>query len=98
MFREFTTDDPRRPVYQVKGSLLYCVANMPGAVPHTSTFALTNVTLPHVTEIADRGWRQALRADSGFALGRNAHEGKLTYGSVADAHGLGSVSVHEVLE
>ncbi|MHB1533695.1 MAG: alanine dehydrogenase [Acidimicrobiales bacterium] len=80
------------PVYRVGESVFYCVANMPGAVPHTSTFALTNVTLPYVMEIANLGWREALRADAGLALGLNAHGGKLTYASVAEAHGMDSVS------
>lgn len=85
------------PVYRVHGSLFYCVANMPGAVPHTSTFALTNVTLPYVLEIADLGWREAMRRDPGLALGLNAHDGRLTYPSVADAHGLAAVDVATVL-
>ena len=67
------------PVYKVHESLFYCVANMPGAVPHTSTYALTNVTLPYALEIADRGWRDALRADPVLALGLNTHDGELTY-------------------
>jgi len=85
------------PVYKVHGSLFYCVANMPGAVPHTSTFALTNVTLPYVLEIANLGWREALRRDHGLALGLNAHDGRLTYPSVAEAHGLAAVDLATVL-
>jgi alanine dehydrogenase len=85
------------PVYKVHDSLFYCVANMPGAVPHTSTFALTNVTLPYALEIADLGWRAALTRDHGLALGLNTHEGQLTYASVAEAHGLASVDVAAVL-
>jgi alanine dehydrogenase len=76
------------PVYAVHDSLFYCVANMPGAVPHTSTYALTNVTLPYVTEIANLGWRQALRADTSLARGLNTHDGQVVYPSVAEAHGL----------
>ena len=72
-----TTHD--NPTYPVHNSLFYCVANMPGAVPHTSTYALTNVTLPYAVEIANRGWREALRADPSFALGLNTHEGSVTY-------------------
>ncbi len=79
------------PVYQVHESLFYCVANMPGAVPHTSTYALTNVTLPYALEIADRGWREALRSDPVLALGLNTHDGEVTYASVAEAHGLPAV-------
>ena len=63
------------PTYRVHNSLFYCVANMPGAVPHTSTYALTNVTLPYVLEIANLGWRDALRADPALALGLNTQEG-----------------------
>jgi alanine dehydrogenase len=85
------------PVYKVHDSLFYCVANMPGAVPHTSTFALTNVTLPYALEIADLGWRAALTKDHGLALGLNTHEGQLTYASVAEAHNLPSVGVASVL-
>ncbi len=76
------------PTYRVHDSVFYCVANMPGAVPHTSTYALTNVTLPYVLEIANHGWRDALRADPALAGGLNTHEGALTCQPVADAHGL----------
>jgi len=76
------------PTYRVHDSVFYCVANMPGAVPHTSTYALTNVTLPYVVEIANRGWREALRSDPSLALGLNTHEGMLTCRPVAEAHGL----------
>jgi len=85
------------PVYRVHDSLFYCVANMPGAVPHTSTYALTNVTMPFAVEIADRGWRDALRADPVLALGLNTHDGQITYPSVAEAHGLPAVSLEAVL-
>ena len=90
-----TTHD--NPTYPVHNSLFYCVANMPGAVPHTSTYALTNVTLPYALEIANRGWRDALRADPALALGLNAHEGTLTYRSVAEAHGLPWIPTSEAL-
>ncbi|NJC71822.1 alanine dehydrogenase [Planosporangium thailandense] len=85
------------PVYQVHNSVFYCVANMPGAVPHTSTYALTNVTLPYAVELANRGWRDALRADPALALGLNTHAGQVTYGPVAEAHGMTHVPVTEVL-
>jgi alanine dehydrogenase len=85
------------PVYKVHGSLFYCVANMPGAVPHTSTYALTNVTLPFALEIADQGWREALRADPVLALGLNTHDGIVIYPSVAEAHGLAVGSLEAVL-
>ncbi len=85
------------PTYRVHDTIFYCVANMPGAVPHTSTFALTNVTLPYVVEIANRGWREALRRDPSFALGLNTHEGQVTCQPVADAHGLPAATLAEVL-
>src|SRR2546430_1668744 len=76
------------PTYRVHNSVFYCVANMPGAVPHTSTYALTNVTLPYVLEIANLGWREALRTDPSLAGGLQTHEGALTCEPVAEAHGL----------
>jgi alanine dehydrogenase len=85
------------PTYRVHNSVFYCVANMPGAVPHTSTYALTNVTLPYVLEIANKGWREALGNDPSFALGLNTHEGSITCAPVAEAHGLPSVPLAEVL-
>ena len=85
------------PTYPVHDSVFYCVANMPGAVPHTSTYALTNVTMPYAVELADRGWRDALRRDPALALGLNTHEGRVTYGPVAEAHGLEVLPLAEVL-
>jgi alanine dehydrogenase len=85
------------PTYMVHKSVFYCVANMPGAVPHTSTYALTNVTLPYVMEIARYGWREALRRDSSFAPGLNTHDGAITCGPVADAHGQPALPLAEVL-
>jgi alanine dehydrogenase len=85
------------PTYKVHNSMFYCVANMPGAVPYTSTYALTNVTLPYAVELANRGWRDALRADRALALGLNTHDGAVTYGPVAAAHGLASLTLDEVL-
>jgi alanine dehydrogenase len=76
------------PTYTVHGSVFYCVANMPGAVPHTSTYALTNVTLPYATALADKGWRQALREDPVLAPGLNTVDGQVTNLAVAQAHGL----------
>ncbi len=76
------------PVFEVEGSLFYCVANMPGAVPHSSTHALVNATMPYVLEIADRGWREAARSDPALAEGVNVVEGELVYAPVAEAHGL----------
>ena len=86
------------PTYQVHESVFYCVTNMPGAVPHTSTYALTNVTLPYTVELANHGWREALRRDPALALGLNTHDGQVTYGPVAEAHEMASISVDEVLK
>jgi alanine dehydrogenase len=78
-----THDDP---TYKVHESVFYCVANMPGAVPHTSTYALTNVTLPYAVELANRGWRDALRQDAALAGGLNTFEGEVVNAPVAEAH------------
>jgi alanine dehydrogenase len=85
------------PTYPVHDSVFYCVANMPGAVPHTSTYALTNVTLPYAVEIARHGWREALRRDQPLALGLNTFEGTVICEPVAEAHGLPATPVAEVL-
>jgi alanine dehydrogenase len=74
------------PTFAIHNSMFYCVANMPGAVPVTSTYALTNATLPYALAIANMGWRQALRDDKGLALGLNVHEGGIYYEAVAKAH------------
>ena len=76
------------PVYVVDDVIHYCVANMPGGVPITSTMALTNATLPYVEAIADRGLRAAVAADPALAKGVNVLDGKVTYEAVAEAHGL----------
>jgi len=85
------------PTYLVYESVFYCVANMPGAVPHTSTYALTNVTLPYATEIANLGWRAALRKDPALAPGLNTYHGMITIEPVAEAHGMSWTPVAEVL-
>jgi alanine dehydrogenase len=90
-----TTHDA--PTYRVHDTLFYCVANMPGAVPHTSTYALTNVTLPYALELANRGWQEACRADAALALGVNVHDGAVVSAPVADAHGLPHVALSEAL-
>jgi alanine dehydrogenase len=92
--RPTTHDDP---VYRVHDSIFYCVANMPGAVPHTSTYALTNVTMSYALELANHGWREALRRDRALALGLNTHDGQVVYGPVADAHGLSAAKLDELL-
>jgi alanine dehydrogenase len=85
------------PVYEVEGITHYCVANMPGGVPITSTKALTNATLPYVEAIADHGLRKAVARDRALALGVNVLEGKITYEPVADAHGLEYTPLDDVL-
>jgi alanine dehydrogenase len=92
--RPTTHDDPTYPVHD---TVFYCVANMPGAVPHTSTYALTNVTLPYAVALADKGWRSALRDDANLARGLNTYDGAVTYGPVAEAHGRELVPLDEVL-
>ncbi|MGH3411706.1 MAG: alanine dehydrogenase [Marmoricola sp.] len=86
------------PTFTVHQSVFYCVANMPGAVPNTSTYALTNATLPYVVAVAGKGWAQACRDDHSLAVGLNAHAGKLTNRPVAEAHDLESVPLDSVLE
>lgn len=85
------------PTFRVHDSVFYCVANMPGAVPNTSTYALTNATLPYIVELADRGWREALRRDPALAKGLNTHEGEVVYREVAEAHGLDHVELDALL-
>jgi alanine dehydrogenase len=85
------------PVYEVDGVVHYCVANMPGAVPITSTKSLTNSTLPYVEQIADNGLREAVAQDSALARGVNVIDGKLTYQAVAEAHGLPYTPLDDVI-
>jgi alanine dehydrogenase len=84
-------------VYVVEGVTHYCVANMPGAVPVTSTKALTNVTLPFVEEVADYGLAQAVARDPALARGVNVLDGKITYEAVAEAHNLDFRPLEELL-
>ncbi len=85
------------PTFRVHNSVFYCVANMPGAVPHTSTYALTNVTLPYALSLANLGWRDALRADRALALGLNTYGGAVVSAPVAQAHNLAHRELTEVL-
>jgi alanine dehydrogenase len=85
------------PTYKVAESVFYCVANMPGAVPHTSTYALTNVTVPYAQRIAAVGWQQAVRDDRTLAQGVNVVGGALVSEPVAEAHGLPVRPLAEVL-
>lgn len=85
------------PTFKVHNSVFYCVANMPGAVPNTSTYALTNATLPYILELANRGWVEALRRDAALAKGLNTHDGQVVYRQVAEAHGLEHVELSSLL-
>lgn len=85
------------PTYIVDGVVHYCVANMPGAVARTSTYALNNVTLPHALKIADLGWQGALKANPHLAAGLNVHRGKVTFEAVAQELGYDYVPVGEIL-
>ncbi len=85
------------PTYEVHNSVFYCVANMPGAVPNTSTYALTNATLPYAVALADKGWQQACRDDRSLALGLNTHAGDLTNAPVGEAVGIDAVSLDGAL-
>jgi alanine dehydrogenase len=85
------------PTFRVHNSVFYCVANMPGAVSHTSTFALTNVTLPYAVELANKGWKGALQADPALAAGLSTHDSVLTSAPVAEAHGLAYTPIAGVI-
>ncbi len=85
------------PTFAVHDSIYYCVANMPGAVPHTSTWALTNATLSYAVKLADQGWKDAMRADPSLAKGLNTDAGQITYAAVGDAFGMDSISLEEAL-
>ncbi len=90
-----TTHD--EPTFRVHDSLFYCVANMPGAVPRTSTFALTNATLPYVSAVADLGWQQAISLDHALAAGLTTHHGEITNLAVAKAHGAQAVDPYSLV-
>jgi alanine dehydrogenase len=85
------------PVYEVDGVIHYCVSNMPGAVPRTSTFALTNATLPYLLDMVDRGFVEAVRSDPALASGVNAYGGKLTHPAVGESQGLPVASILDLL-
>ena len=86
------------PIYEVEGIIHYCVANMPGAVPLTSTMALTNATLPYAVKLANKGWKKACLDDEGMKAGLNVVDGKVCYAGVSDAFGLDYVPVEELLK
>ena len=85
------------PIYTVEGVVHYCVANMPGAVPKTSTLALTNATLPYAVEIANKGWQKAMQENPEIKYGANVVKGKVTYQGVAEAFGLDYAPIDELL-
>jgi len=85
------------PIYTVDGVVHYCVANMPGAVPKTSTLALTNATLPYAVEIADKGWKKAMQENPEIRCGANVVQGKITYKGVAEAFGLKYTPIDSLL-
>ena len=85
------------PIYKVDGVVHYCVANMPGAVPKTSTLALTNATLPYAVEIADKGWKKAMKENPEIRCGANVVQGKVTYKGVAEAFGLKYTPIDSLL-
>jgi alanine dehydrogenase len=85
------------PTYYVEDVLHYCVANMPGAVPRTSTFALTNATLPYALRLANRGFLEAIASDPGLKEGVNTYAGKLTYEAVAQDQGLEYAPIDQML-
>jgi alanine dehydrogenase len=85
------------PTYLVHDVVHYCVGNMPGAVPHTSTYGLTNATLPYVVALAEHGLETAVRQDPALALGVNVYDGAITYAPVAEAHGLESVALEDAI-
>jgi alanine dehydrogenase len=90
-----TTHD--NPTYVIDGVIHYCVANMPGAVPMTSTLALTNATLPYAVEIANKGWEKAVQTNEELKLGLNMVDGLITYKGVADAFGYKHTPVETVI-
>lgn len=90
-----TTHD--HPIYEVDGIVHYCVANMPGAVPYTSTLGLTNVTLPYAVDIANKGWKKALYDDQELRKGLNVVDGKIVYRDVADAFNISYTKITDVL-
>jgi alanine dehydrogenase len=96
----FETSKPTthsNPIYTVDGVVHYCVANMPGAVPKTSTMALTNATLPYAVEIANKGWKKAMKGNPEIKLGANVLKGKVAYKAVAEAFGLEYVPIDKLL-
>jgi alanine dehydrogenase len=96
-FETSTPTTHSEPTYIIDGIVHYCVANMPGAVPITSTYALTNATLPYALELADKGWKQALKDNPELRAGANVVSGKVTYKGVADAFGMAYTPIDSLL-
>jgi alanine dehydrogenase len=97
----FETSEPTthsEPTFELDGITHYCVANMPGAVPITSTHALTNATMPYAVALADHGVEEAIRRDPGLRLGVNVAHGKVTHPAVAEGVGMDYVAVEEALK
>lgn len=86
------------PIYEVDGVIHYCVANMPGAVARTSTIALGNATMPFMLALADKGWKEACKADKHLLNGLNVHAGKLTYAAVGEALGMDCITPEQALD
>jgi alanine dehydrogenase len=86
-----------KPIFTVEGVVHYCVANMPGAVPRTSTMALTNATLPYAVQIANKGWKKAMQENQEIAKGANVVNGKVTYKGVAQAFDLSYTPIDDLL-
>ena len=85
------------PIYKIDGVVHYCVANMPGAVAKTSTLALTNATLSYAVEIANKGWKRAMKENKGIKLGANVIQGKVTCGGVSEAFGMECALIDSML-
>jgi len=85
------------PIYSVDGIVHYCVSNMPGALPKTSTLALTNATLPYAIELANKGWSSAMKNNTEIKLGANVVKGKVTYKAVAESFGLDYTPIDKLL-
>jgi alanine dehydrogenase len=96
-FETSTATTHSNPIFIVDDVVHYCVANMPGAVPKTSTMALTNATLPYAVEIASKGWKRAMKENKEIKLGANVVNGKVTYKGVAEAFDLEYVEIDDLL-
>jgi alanine dehydrogenase len=96
-FETSTPTTHSKPTFIVDGVVHYCVANMPGAVPQTSTMALTNATLPYAVKIANKGWKKAMQENTDIKLGANVVNGLITYKGVAEAFNMEYVPIETLL-